>query len=63
MAHKELDNIFRVRQLKKEAAATDEIAGLVRSGLARLKDAGKASLSFESRFDLAYNAAHALSLP
>ena len=28
----------------------------------RLKDAGNASLSLESRFDLAYNAAHALSL-
>jgi hypothetical protein len=28
----------------------------------RLKDAGNASLSVESRFDLAYNAAHALSL-
>ena len=38
------------------------LPGLVRSGLARLKDAGNASLSFESRFDLAYNAAHALSL-
>lgn len=29
--------------------------------LARLADAGKTDLSLESRFDLAYNAAHALS--
>lgn len=37
-----------------------EFAGLVRSGLARLKDAQHVALSPESRFDLAYNAAHAL---
>jgi hypothetical protein len=62
VAREELDNLVRVRQLKEEPPSADEIAGLVRSGLARLKDAGNASLSFESRFDLAYNAAHALSL-
>ena len=39
-----------------------EFAGLVRSGLVRLRDAENATLSLESRFDLAYNAAHALSL-
>ena len=38
------------------------MAGLLRSGLARLHDAKDESLSIESRFDLAYNAAHALSL-
>lgn len=62
MTPKELDNLVRVRQLKEEPAAEGEIAGLVRSGLARLKDAGNMSLNLESRFDLAYNAAHALSL-
>jgi hypothetical protein len=35
---------------------------LLRTGLARLKDAGNKKLALESRFDLAYNAAHALSL-
>ena len=35
---------------------------MVRSGLVRLHDAESAALSLESRFDLAYNAAHALSL-
>lgn len=62
MPREELDNLVRVRKLKEEPATADEIAGLLRSGLARLKDAGNASLSIESRFDLAYNAAHALSL-
>jgi hypothetical protein len=62
MGRQELDNLVRVRQLKVEPATADEIAGLVRSGLARLTDAANASLSFESRFDLAYNAAHALAL-
>lgn len=33
-----------------------------RSGLVRLKDAQNPANSLESRFDLAYNAAHALSL-
>lgn len=39
-----------------------EFAGLKRSGLARLKDATHSGLSLEGRFDLAYNAAHALCL-
>jgi len=62
MPHKKLDNLVRIGQLKTEAASRDEIAGLVRSGLARLTDSKNATLSQESRFDLAYNAAHALSL-
>ena len=39
-----------------------EVSGLIRSGIARLAYAKDARLSLESRFDLAYNAAHALSL-
>lgn len=39
-----------------------QFQGLLRSGLARLKDARNASLSLETRFDIAYNAAHALCL-
>jgi len=58
----QLDNLVRVRQLKVEAAAQSEIDGLLRSGNARLKDAKKEDLSLDSRFDLAYNAAHAFSL-
>jgi hypothetical protein len=40
----------------------NEFAGLKRSGHARLKDALNEALSLEGRFDLAYNAAHALCL-
>ncbi len=58
----QLDNLVRVRQLKPETASQTEIDGLVRSGAARLKDAQNKALSVDSRFDLAYNAAHAFSL-
>jgi hypothetical protein len=57
-----LDNLVRIRQLKAELATQAEIEGLVRSGIARLKDSTIESLSLDGRFDLAYNAAHALSL-
>lgn len=39
-----------------------QVLGLQRSGLARLGDARHPALSLESRFDVAYNAAHALCL-
>ncbi len=58
----ELENLARIGKLKIEPSAENEINGLVASGTARLHDANNAQLSFESRFDLAYNAAHALSL-
>jgi hypothetical protein len=48
--------------LSKEAPDAREFVGLMRSGLARLRDAENASLSLDSRFDLAYSAAHALCL-
>ena len=50
------------KPLKAEPADAKEFVGLKRSGQARLRDALNKSLSLESRFDLAYNAAHALSL-
>ena len=50
------------KALRQEAPDAQELAGLKRSGLTRLADAQKKSNSVESRFDLAYNAAHALSL-
>jgi hypothetical protein len=48
--------------LKREPAGDSEIESLVRSGERRLNDAANLDLSLESRFDLAYNAAHALAL-
>jgi len=49
------------KPLRPESPDAAEFAGLLRSGLARMADAGVKSLALESRFDLAYNAAHALS--
>lgn len=58
-----LDNLAGPgKPLAAEASNPEETAGLVRSGRARLADAGNAALSVESRFDLAYNAAHAFCL-
>ena len=62
MASEYLDNLVARGLLKREAPTAEEVSGLVRSGAARLSDAKKGDLSLESRFDLAYNAAHALSL-
>ncbi len=58
----ELENLARIGKLKIEPSAENEINSLIASGVARLRDANNMQLSFESRFDLAYNAAHALSL-
>jgi len=58
-----LDNLSGPgKPLKAEAPDAQELAGLLRSGLARLNDARNTTLALESRFDLAYNAAHSLSL-
>lgn len=57
-----LDNLVKTGQLKIEPVNQAEFDGLIRSGRARLTDAENATLSTESRFDLAYNAAHSLSL-
>jgi len=62
MVNPQLDNLVRIGQLKVEPAADSELRGLVRSGIRRLDDATREELSLESRFDLAYNAAHALAL-
>src|SRR3954467_4724287 len=48
--------------LAQEPPDAKEFAGLVRSALARLKDAENEANSLDSRFDLAYSAAHALCL-
>lgn len=57
-----LDRLCSTGLLHAELPAADEHAGLLRSGLARLNDARNSALALESRFDLAYNAAHALCL-
>lgn len=50
------------KPLAAELPDEKEFIGLKRSGLARLADAAHPGLSLEGRFDLAYNAAHALCL-
>jgi hypothetical protein len=57
-----LHRLAATRQLKVEDPSQEELDGLIRSGIARLEDARRSALNIESRFDLAYNAAHALSL-
>lgn len=48
--------------MNAEPPAQAEFEGLLRSGKVRLADAKNMALGLESRFDLACNAAHALSL-
>lgn len=62
MTSPELERLVLIGQLKREPGAQAEIDGLVRSARSRLTDAENPALALESRFDLAYNAAHALSL-
>jgi hypothetical protein len=58
-----LDNLCGPgKALQPEAPDANELAGLLRSGNARLKDARNPTLALESQFDLAYNAAHSLCL-
>jgi hypothetical protein len=58
----ELESLAQAGKLKREPATQGEFDGLLRSGEARLGDAGNTELALESRFDLAYNASHALAL-
>ncbi|WP_341960064.1 hypothetical protein [Pseudomonas sp. RC10] len=57
-----LENLVRTGGLKPEPADRAECIGLIRSALDRLQDAHNSTLSYASRFDLAYNSAHALAL-
>ena len=62
MTSPELENLTRIGSLKREPPSRRAFEGLLRAGAARLVDATNPSLALESRFDLAYNAAHALAL-
>ncbi len=62
MTSPELENLVRIGHLKREPPSRREYDGLLHSGEVRLADAARCDLSIESRFDLAYNAAHGLSL-
>jgi hypothetical protein len=62
MTSPELQRLAEIGALKREPPSRREFEGLVRSARARLRDAANAELAVESRFDLAYNASHALAL-
>ncbi len=57
-----LESLVKTGGLKQEPPDANESAGLLRSAIDRLQDAHNNQLKFASRFDLAYNAAHALAL-
>ena len=50
------------KSFRREPPDAKEFAGLKRSGQTRLADAVNPKLALASRFDLAYDAAHAFSL-
>lgn len=62
MSREKLENLASIGKLQPQAPSRQEFDGLMVSGLARLADARREDLSLDSRFDLAYNAAHALAL-
>lgn len=63
MSSEPLDRLVGIGQLRVESFDQSEFDGLVTSGITRLVDAEEQpSLSLQSRFDLLYNGAHALSL-
>ena len=57
-----LENLRALGHLHSEPSDAKEFVALKHSGLARLADSEKRVNALESRFDLAYNAAHALCL-
>jgi hypothetical protein len=62
MTKQELENLARMGHLKKEPPTRAEFTGMVDSARKRLVDAQNTALSAESRFDLAYGAAHGFAL-
>jgi hypothetical protein len=57
-----LDNLVRIGKLQAEPGSRAEFDGMVRSARTRLADAQNEDIDVESRFDLAYGAAHRLAL-
>lgn len=57
-----LEKLASTGLLKHERPGQEEIAGLLRTASVRLEDSLRLTNAPESRFDLAYNAAHAFAL-
>ena len=62
MSKPELDNLVRIERLKSEPPTANEYLGMVMAARSRLTDAQNENLDSDSRFDLAYGAAHRLAL-
>lgn len=62
MASDKLKNLANIGSLNAEPVDKREFEGLVSSASDRLNDVLNSTLSYASRFDLTYNAAHALAL-
>jgi hypothetical protein len=62
MSKVELDNLVKINRLKTEPPARSEYQGMLTAARSRLKDAQNEDLDPDSRFDLAYGAAHRLAL-
>lgn len=62
MGKQELDNLVKIQRLKAEPPTRSEYNGMVISARKRLIDAQREDLDPDSRFDLAYGAAHRLAL-
>ena len=62
MALEKLDNLVKIKQLKKEPPDQNEFDAMVSSAKRRLSDAQIEAVSEEGRFLSAYGAAHVLSV-
>ena len=62
MSDQELEKLVKIKKLKAEACPRKEFDGYLKSGKNRLADAHNEDLSDDSRFDLAYSAAHAYAM-
>ena len=62
MTLENLKNLVKIGELNEEQSDKKEFDGLIASAKDRLDDVSNEKLSYASRFDLTYNAAHALAL-
>jgi hypothetical protein len=62
MSTPELDNLVGIKKLKSESASRREFEGMLKSARSHLVDAQNRGIDPDSRFDLAYGAAHRRAL-
>lgn len=62
MTLENLSNLVKIGELNEEPVNKREFKGLLASASDRLDDVLNGNLSYAGRFDLTYNAAHALAL-